>query len=180
MTIYVLDGHMPHIVEKKTSFVAKSADIIGQVIINDSASIWFGAILRGDNEPIIVGEGSNVQDGATIHTDKDIPVTIGRNCTIGHRAIIHGCIIGDNCLIGMGAVIMNKAVIGENSIVGAGALVTEGQVFPANSLIIGCPAKVKRSLTEGEIAKNTASAKLYQKNSIRYINGLEEMQKTGL
>ncbi|UXN04589.1 gamma carbonic anhydrase family protein [Bartonella sp. HY406] len=180
MTNYVLDGHKPNIIEKKTSFIANSADLIGNIIIHDSASVWFGAVLRGDNEPIILGEGSNVQDGVIIHTDKGIPVTIGRNCTIGHRAIIHGCIIGDNTLIGMGAIIMNNVKIGENSIVGAGALVTEGQVFPANSLILGAPAKLKRALTEDEIAKNTASAQLYQQNSKRFIRGLEEQQETGL
>ena len=180
MAVYVLDGHMPNIVEKRTSFIAKSADIIGHVLINDSASVWFGAVLRGDNDPITIGEGSNIQDGAIIHADAGVPATIGTNCTVGHKVILHGCTIGDNCLIGMGAIIMNKAVIGENSIVGAGALVTEGKVYPPNSLILGQPASVKRSLNDEEIASITASAKLYQENSKRFIRGLEELQKTGL
>lgn len=180
MAIYVLDGHMPNIVEKRTSFIAESADLIGHVFINDSASVWFGAVLRGDNDPITIGEGTNIQDGTIVHADDGVPTSVGKNCTIGHKVILHGCTIGDNCLIGMGAIVMNKAVIGENSIVGAGALVTEGKVFPPNSLILGQPASVKRRLSDDEVASITASAKLYQKNSKRFIRGLEELQKTGL
>lgn len=180
MAIYILDGHKPQIIEKKTSYIAPSADIIGKVVINDGASVWFGAVLRGDNEPILIGAGSNVQDHVTIHTDMGIPVTIGKNCTIGHRAIIHGCIIGDNCLIGMGAIIMNNVEIGANSIVGAGALVTEGKKFPPRSLIIGAPATAKRILDDKEVETIKASAQRYQTNAIRFLRGLEIQEETGL
>jgi len=171
MAIYSLEGHKPQI--DKTVFAAASADIIGKVTIGKGAGIWFGAVLRGDIEPIIIGEGSNVQDLSVIHTEKGAPAIIGKNCTIGHKALIHGCAIGDNCLIGMGAIIMNYAEIGAESLVGAGALVTERKKFPPRSLIIGSPASVKRSLALEEIAEIRRNVENYQKNAARYRNRLE-------
>jgi len=172
MPAYQLNGHAPQIDDRDGVFIAASADLIGKVILGPRSSVWFGAVLRGDNEPITVGEGSNIQDQTVIHTDMGVPATIGTGCTIGHRALLHGCTIGDNCLIGMGAIIMNHAQIGANSIVGAGALVTEGKQFPACSLIYGNPAVVKRSLRDDEIAAIRKSAASYQSNARRFIAGL--------
>ena len=133
---------------EKAAFVAENATLIGDVVLEEDATIWFGAVLRGDSNTIKVGKGSNIQDNCTLHCDEKSPLTVGSNVTVGHNVILHGCTIEDNCLIGMGAIIMNDAVIGENSIVGAGALITEGKVFPANSLILGSPAKVKGETDE--------------------------------
>jgi len=171
MAIYSLDGHMPQIAED--AFIAESADIIGKVVIGQGAGIWFGAVLRGDLEEIRIGVGSNVQDNAVIHTEMGAPATISENCTIGHKALIHGCKIGANSLIGMGAIIMNYAEIGEESLVGAGALVTEHKKFPPRSLIIGSPAMVKRSLTAEEIIAIRQNVSNYQKNAQRFRRGLE-------
>lgn len=133
---------------EKAAFVAENATLIGDVVLEEDATVWFGAVLRGDASSIKVGKGSNIQDNCTLHCDESSPLTVGENVTVGHNVILHGCTIENNCLIGMGAVIMNDAVIGENSIVGAGALITEGKVFPANSLILGSPAKVKGETDE--------------------------------
>lgn len=129
-------------------FVAENASIIGDVVLEEGATVWFGAVLRGDSSTIKVGKNTNIQDNCTLHCDAHSPLTVGNNVTVGHNVILHGCTVEDNCLIGMGAIIMNDAVIGENSIVGAGALITEGKVFPANSLILGAPAKVKGQVDE--------------------------------
>ena len=149
-------------------FVAENATIIGKVRLLASASVWYGCILRGDNELIEVGEGSNVQDGSVLHTDMGYPLRIGRRVTVGHKAMLHGCTIGDNSLIGIGSTILNGAVIGRNCIVGANSLVTEKQAFPDGSLIFGAPAKVRRDLTEAEITSITASATHYVENASRY------------
>ena len=132
----------------KAAFVAENATLIGDVVLEEDATVWFGAVLRGDSNTIKIGKGSNIQDNCTLHCDEQSPLCVGQNVTVGHQVILHGCTVKDNCLIGMGAIIMNDAVIGENSIVGAGALITEGKVFPPNSLILGSPAKVK-----GEVDK---------------------------
>jgi len=171
MAIYTLDGHMPQIADD--AFIAASADIIGKAVIGAGAGIWFGAVLRGDLEEIRVGAGSNVQDNAVIHTEIGAPAIISENCTIGHKALIHGCKIGANSLIGMGAIIMNYAEIGEESLVGAGALVTEHKKFPPRSLIIGSPAVVKRSLTDAEIAGICQNVRNYQQNAQRFRRSLE-------
>lgn len=178
MAIYALDGYRPQIADN--AFIAASADIIGKVAVGSHAGIWFGAVLRGDIEPITIGEGSNVQDLSVIHTEKGAPAIIGENCTIGHKALIHGCAIQDNCLIGMGAIVMNYAEIGAESLVGAGALVTEHKKFPPRSLIIGSPAVVKRSLTAEEIAGIRRNVENYQKNAARFRRHLEIMPKAAL
>ncbi len=143
------------------AYITKTAVIEGDVTVEENVSIWYGAVLRGDLAPIYVGEGSNVQENCTLHVDRNCPVKIGKGVTIGHGAIIHGCTVGDNSLIGMGAIVLNGAVIGKNCIIGAGALVTGGTQIPDNSLVIGSPGKVKREVTEAEIAANKENAEEY-------------------
>jgi carbonic anhydrase/acetyltransferase-like protein (isoleucine patch superfamily) len=151
-----------------TAYVAPGAQVIGNVVLGPDSSVWFNAVLRGDTERITVGAGSNVQDGAILHADPGFPCTIGRNVVTGHGAIVHGCQIGDDCLIGMGAILLNGARIGPGSIVGAGALVPEGKEFPANSLILGVPAKVVRELTERDREQIAAGARHYQERARMY------------
>ena len=159
MSIYQLGEHAPEI--DASSFVADSATLVGKVSLHANTSVWFGATLRGDNERITIGENSNVQEGAVMHTDMGYPLTVGKNVTIGHQAMLHGCTIGDGALIGIQAVILNGAKIGAGCLVGAGALVTEGKEFPENSLIIGSPAKAVRTLTAEDTARLLASAASY-------------------
>ncbi|MGF6968052.1 carbonic anhydrase/acetyltransferase-like protein (isoleucine patch superfamily) [Paraburkholderia sp. WC7.3g] len=159
MTIYKLGDAAPIIHE--SVFVADSANIIGNVTLEENASVWFGATLRGDNEPIAIGAGSNVQENAVLHTDPGYPLTVGSNVTIGHQAMLHGCTIKEGALIGIQAVVLNGAVIGRNCLVGAGAIVTEGKVFPDNTLILGAPAKAVRELTEADIANMQRGAASY-------------------
>ncbi len=172
MTLYALDGIAPQLPEEGACWVAPDAVLIGKIRLERNASVWFGAVLRGDNEWITVGEGSNVQDGAVLHTDPGLPLIVGRNCTIGHRAILHGCVIGDNTLIGMGASILNGARIGRNCLIGANALVTEGKVIPDNSLVMGAPAKVARELDAEAVAGLSKAAANYVRNWQRYAKGL--------
>ncbi|MBI3229927.1 MAG: gamma carbonic anhydrase family protein [Burkholderiales bacterium] len=159
MPIYQLGPHQPQIDE--SAYITDSATLIGKVTIGKQASVWFGATLRGDNEMITIGDGSNVQESAVMHTDPGCPLTVGQNVTIGHQAMLHGCSVGDGSLIGIAAVVLNNAKIGKNCLVGAGALVTEGKVFPDNSLIIGSPAKVARSLSDDEIVGLQKAAAIY-------------------
>ena len=173
MPCYALDGFSPELPEEGTYWLAPDAVLIGKVKLQPNASVWFGAVLRGDNELITVGENSNVQDGAVLHTDPGILLTIGKNCTIGHKAILHGCTIGDNSLIGMGATVLNGAVIGNNCLVGANALVTEGKVFPDNSLIVGSPAKAIRTLDADAVEGLKKSAESYVRNWQRFKRGLK-------
>ncbi|MBB4004271.1 gamma carbonic anhydrase family protein [Aurantimonas endophytica] len=177
MAIYALDGDRPELPEDGSAFVAPGAHVIGRVRLGADVGIWFGAVLRGDNEWMTIGEGSNVQDNCALHSDAGFPLTIGAGCTIGHSAIVHGCTIGDNSLIGMGATILNGARIGRNSIVGANALVTEGKEFPDNSLIVGSPAKVARTLDDGAAEKLRASAAHYVRNARRFAEGLERLDE---
>ena len=170
MPLYTLDGTTPDI--DVEAWVAPSADVIGKVRLARGGSIWFGAVLRGDNEWISVGEGSNVQDGTVCHTDIGAPLEIGPNCTIGHKAILHGCKIGEQSLVGMGAVILNHAVIGARCLIGAHALIPEGNVIPDGSLVIGAPGKVSRVLSEEEQAGLLKAAESYQRNWRRYRAGL--------
>ena len=153
-------------------WVADNAVVIGDVVLREGASVWFGAVLRGDNEPIVIGEHSNVQDGAVLHTDMGAPLTLGRDVTIGHQAMLHGCTIGDGTLIGMGATVLNGARIGKGCLIGACALITEGKEIPDGSLVMGAPGKVVRQLDETARAKLLASAAGYQANARRFRAGL--------
>ncbi|WP_209427571.1 gamma carbonic anhydrase family protein [Pararhodobacter sp. SW119] len=170
--IYALDDILPEIAED--SWVAPGANVLGRVTLATGASVWFGATLRGDNERITLGEGSNVQDGCTLHTDMGFPLTIGRDCTIGHGAILHGCTIGDESLIGMGAIVLNGARIGRNCLIGAGALVAEGKQIPEGSLVLGSPGRVVREMDAEARAKLRESALGYQANMRRFRKGLRE------
>ncbi len=173
MTCYALDGMAPEIGDEV--YVAPGAHVIGRVTLGARASVWFGAVLRGDNDPIVVGAESNVQDGAMIHADPGVPTTIGEGVTIGHHAIVHGATVGDRSLIGMGATLLNRAVIGADCIVGAHALVTEGKVFPDGSLIVGSPARLLRPLTETEVAGLRLSAATYVANARRFAGSCTPM-----
>jgi carbonic anhydrase/acetyltransferase-like protein (isoleucine patch superfamily) len=173
--IYALEGNAPHFDDLTSTWIAPTASVIGNVEIGADVGIWFGAAIRGDTELIKIGARSNIQENCVLHTDPGFPLVVGAGCTIGHKALLHGCTIGDNSLIGMGAIILNGAVIGENSLVGAGALVTERKVFPAGSLIIGAPAKVARALTEAEIASIAHSSSHYVENQKRFAKGLNQV-----
>jgi carbonic anhydrase/acetyltransferase-like protein (isoleucine patch superfamily) len=172
MEILALDGAAPTLPASGDWFVAPGARLIGRVVLGEGASVWFNAVLRGDNEVIEVGEGSNVQDGCVLHTDPGRPLTIGRDVTVGHNAILHGCTIGDGSLIGMGAVVLNGARIGRGCLIGANALVTEDKEIPDFSLVMGQPGKVVRTLDEAAVAKLLVSAERYRWNARRYRAGL--------
>ncbi len=172
MPIYALDGIEPEFDDRTTNWIAPDATLIGRVRLGENAGIWFGAVLRGDNEPITIGAGSNVQEHSVMHTDIGFPLTVGQGCTIGHRAMLHGCTIGDNSLVGMGAIVLNGARIGANCLVGAGALVTEGKSFPDNSLIVGSPAKAVRDLDDKAVELLKWSAVHYVENGRRFMKGL--------
>jgi len=171
--IYELDGQKPQMPADGRYWVAPSAAVIGRVRLNRDSSVWFGAVLRGDNEWIEIGERSQVQDNATLHTDMGFPLTIGMDCVIGHNVILHGCTIGDRALIGMGAIVLNGARIGAGCLVGAGALVTEGKVFPEKSLIVGAPARAIRTLDDAAAAAIAAGADFYVRNYKRYASGMK-------
>jgi carbonic anhydrase/acetyltransferase-like protein (isoleucine patch superfamily) len=173
MPVYSLDGVHPELPPDGQYWLAPTAIVIGKVRLGANVGLWFGAVARGDGEPIIIGRDSNLQEQVVVHTDPGCPVVIGEGCTIGHGAIIHGCTLGDNVLVGMGATILNRARIGDNSLVGAGALVTEGKEFPAGSMIMGVPAKVVRPLSDDEIARNRKSAAHYVANWQRFAAGLK-------
>ncbi|MES3016109.1 MAG: gamma carbonic anhydrase family protein [Pseudomonadota bacterium] len=173
MALYQLDDHSPQLAEG--AWVADSAQVIGHVELAEDASIWFGAILRGDTELLKIGKGSNVQDGSVLHADVGFPVTLGENVTVGHQVMLHGCTVGDGSLIGIQAVVLNGAKIGKHCLVGAGALVTEGKEFPDGSMIIGSPAKVVRQLTAEQIAGLQRSAEHYVANAKRFKAGLKKL-----
>ena len=158
------------------AWVAPSADLIGDVRLGANASVWFGAVIRADNTPILIGEDSNIQDGAVGHSDPGAPLTIGARVTVGHQAILHGCTIGDGALIGMGARVLNHALIGAGCLVGAGALVTEGKCFEPGMLIVGSPAKAVRPLSEGEQAALLVSAEHYARKAADYAANLRELR----
>ena len=174
MTLYSLEGQAPEI--DADTWVATGAHVIGRVRLEAGASVWFGATLRGDNEWITVGAGSNIQENSVLHTDMGHPLTIGAGCTIGHKAMLHGCKIGANTLIGMGATVLNGAVIGDNCLIGAGALITEGKVIPDGSLVMGAPGKVVRQMDEAGVEGLRRSALGYQANMRRFCAGLEVLQ----
>ena len=169
MAVYRIDNDTPRIAP--TAWVADSAQVMGRVELHDDANIWFAAVLRGDNEPIVIGDGSNVQELSVLHTDPGAPLTIGKNVTVGHQVMLHGCTIGDGSLIGIQSVVLNGARIGRHCLVGAGSLVTEGKAFPDGSLIVGRPAKVVRALTEEEIGEIEKIAAHYVENARRFAAG---------
>lgn len=173
MTLYALDGIEPQIAED--TWIAPDANLIGRIVVEEAASVWFCATLRGDNETITVGAGSNIQENCVLHTDMGYPLTIGKGCTIGHKVMLHGCIIGDNSLIGMGATILNGAKIGKNCLIGAGALITEGKEIPDGSLVMGVPGKVVRDLDDAAIEGLRKSALGYQANMRRFRDGLKAL-----
>lgn len=172
MPFYSLDGVLPQTDDPEKLWIAPDARVIGRVRLGVDVGIWFGAVLRGDNEIISIGARSNVQEHTVMHTDPGYPLHVGEGCTIGHRAVLHGCTIGDNSLVGMGAIILNGARIGRNCLVGAGALVTEGKVFEDNSLIVGSPAKAIRLLDEASAQRLKASADHYVENARLFRAGL--------
>lgn len=176
MPIYAIDDQTPEFEDEASGWVAPDATVIGNVHIGRDVGIWFGVAIRGDNERISIGARSNVQEHVVMHTDAGFPLTIGEGCTIGHRAILHGCSIGDNSLVGMGAIVLNGARIGRNCLVGAGALVTEGKVFEDNSLIVGVPAKAIRVLDERAATDLAGSADHYVDNARRFRGGLRKLR----
>ena len=173
MAVYQLDAHIPQIAP--TAWVADSAQVMGAVTLHADASVWFGATVRGDTEHIDIGEGSNIQDGSVLHADHGMPLTIGKHVTVGHMVMLHGCTIGDESLIGIGAVVLNGAKIGRNCLVGAGSLVTEGKEFPDGSMIMGTPAKVVRQLSPEQIEGLRQSARHYVENARRFKAGLKKI-----
>ncbi len=170
MTCYQLGQFAPQIHE--SAFIAAEATLIGQVELQAQTSVWPGAVIRGDNEPIVIGKGSNIQEGAVLHTDPGCPLNLGQGVTVGHQAMLHGCTVGDGSLIGIQAVVMNNAVIGKDCLVGAGAIVTEGKVFADRSLVLGAPAKVVRTLSDDEVANLRRNAQSYVTRAAQYKSDL--------
>jgi len=175
MAIYELDGQAPELPNDGNYYIADNASVVGRVRLSPAVTIWFGAVLRGDNDLIEIGEGSNIQDNVTCHVDPGFPLRIGKNCTIGHNAIVHGCTIEDGALIGMGSIVMNGARVGRGSVVGAGAIITEGKEFPEYSLIIGAPARVVRTLDPAQVEKMGGAARSYIAKGPHYKKGLKKI-----
>lgn len=173
MPIYAIDGLSPTVAAN--SWVAPSADVIGDVRLGEKVGIWFGAVIRADNTPIVLGDRTNIQEGAMLHSDPGIPLTVGADCTVGHHAILHGCTLGDRVLVGMGAIVLNNAVIGEDCLIGAGALVTEGKAFPPGSLIIGSPARAVKELPAEMVEGIRQSAAGYAERQQRFAAGLRRV-----
>lgn len=173
MPIYELDGQAPSLPGPGRFWVAPDAHVIGRVALADEASVWFGAVLRGDNEPIAIGARSNVQEGAMLHADPGFPCMVGDDVTVGHHAILHGCTVGDGALVGMGSTVLNGARIGAGCLVGANALITEGKEFPENSLVVGAPAKAVRTLDAAAVERLRESARHYVANWRRFAAGLK-------
>jgi carbonic anhydrase/acetyltransferase-like protein (isoleucine patch superfamily) len=173
MAIYQLEEHSPQLADG--AWVADSADVMGRVTLGQRASVWYHSVLRADNAEILIGNDTNIQDGSVLHCDPGKPLHIGDGVTVGHQVMLHGCTVGDNCLIGIGAVVLNDAVIGKNSLVGAGSLVTEGKVFPEGSMILGSPAKVVRQLTPEQIAGLKRMAETYVEKAEMHRRGLKKI-----
>ncbi|MFZ9551746.1 MAG: gamma carbonic anhydrase family protein [Hylemonella sp.] len=173
MAVYQIGDLIPQIHD--SAGVAPSAQVMGRVVLEQDSSVWFGAVLRGDNDPIRIGKGSNVQDGSVLHSDLGQPMTVGEYVTVGHQAMLHGCTIGDGCLIGIQAVILNGARIGRNCLVGAGALITEGKEFPDGSMILGSPAKAVKQLSEQQMANMRRIAQHYVDNAERFRKTLKKI-----
>jgi carbonic anhydrase/acetyltransferase-like protein (isoleucine patch superfamily) len=175
MAIYELDGQAPEFPADGLYWVAETAIVVGKVRLHSDVSIWYGSVMRGDNEWIDIGAGSQIQDNATLHTDPGFPLSVGKSCVIGHNVILHGCSIGDNTLIGMGTTILNGAKIGSNCLVGANALITEGKEFPDNSVILGAPAKAVRDVDDKAKAMIARGAHVYVKRWKQYAAGLKRI-----
>ena len=175
-TIYEIGAMRPTLPNNGDFWIAPNSFVIGNVILKEGTSVWFGTTIRGDNEIVTINNGTNIQENTILHTDLGFPIEIGTNCTIGHKAMLHGCVIEDNSLVGMGSTILNGARIAKNCLVGACSLVTEGKTFPENSLIMGSPAKVVRQLTEKEIEGITKSAKWYQENMRRFKSNIKAIK----
>lgn len=175
MGVYALDSREP--VLGKGSWVADNATVLGNVVLGANVSIWYGAVLRGDNDPITIGDNSNVQDGSVLHTDDGVPLTIGANVTIGHMAMLHGCRVGDGSLIGINAIVLNGATIGRNCLIGANALIPEGREIPDGSLVVGSPGRIIRQLTEEEIADQVANAGTYVRHLTEHREGLRRIDR---
>ena len=172
MALFDLGDRRPQLPPEGECWIAPNAVVVGRVELRRNSSVWFGAVIRGDNDPITVGEGANIQDHSVLHTDEGVPLMIGAGVTVGHRAMLHGCTVGDNSLIGIGAVVLNRAVIGRDCLIGAGSLVTEGKVIPDRSLVMGAPGRVVRELSEQEVQMLQASALHYVENWKRYARDL--------
>ena len=175
MSVYNLGDVAPELPGPDEYWIAPNAAVMGRVILKKNASVWFGATIRGDNDPIIIGENSNVQDGSVLHTDTGSPLTIGANVTVGHMVMLHGCSIGDNSLVGIGSIILNGAKIGRNCLIGANVLITEGKEIPDNSLVMGAPGKVVREVSEGQARMLAGGALHYVANWKRYARGMNKI-----
>lgn len=179
MTAYALGAARPSFPDSGACWVAPNATLIGHCILHENASVWFGAVLRGDNEPITLGENTNVQDGAVLHTDPGAPLTLGRNVTVGHLAMLHGCTVGDNSLIGIGAVVLNRVVIGRNCLIGAKAFIPEGKIIPDNSVVMGAPGQIVKTVTDAQAQMLQASALHYVDNWKRYKADMTPLHTDG-
>ncbi|MEN3109940.1 gamma carbonic anhydrase family protein [Uliginosibacterium paludis] len=173
MAVYSLDEYVPELGNK--AWVADSAQVVGNVVLASEVSVWFNAVLRGDNEPIVVGARTNIQDGAVLHTDEGVPLTIGEDVSVGHMAMLHGCTVGDGSLIGMHATILNRAVIGKHCLIGAKTLIPEGKVIPDRSLVVGTPGRIIRELSDEEVERLKAGAAHYVENAERFRAGLKKV-----
>jgi len=173
MPVYAIAAKQPAIAA--SAWIAPNATIIGDVRLGENTGIWWNAVLRGDNDPITIGANTNIQDGSVLHTDKGVPLTLGRDITVGHLVMLHGCSVGDGALIGIKSVILNHAVIGDNCLIGANTLIPEGKVIPARSLVMGSPGKVVRELTDEEVARLLAAAARYVDNAARYRRQLQQL-----
>jgi carbonic anhydrase/acetyltransferase-like protein (isoleucine patch superfamily) len=173
MAVFALDEHVPEL--GRDAWIAASAQVVGKVVLGAQVSVWFNAVLRGDNEPITVGARTNIQDGAVLHNDEGVPLTIGEDVSVGHMAMLHGCTVGDGSLIGMHATILNRAVIGKHCLIGAKTLIPEGKVIPDRSLVVGTPGRIIRELTDEEVARLAAGAAHYVENAERFRKGLRQV-----
>lgn len=173
MAVFALDDRVPVVGER--TWVAENATVVGAVTIGSDCSIWFGAVLRGDNDPITIGNGTNVQDGAILHTDEGIPLTVADHVSIGHQAMLHGCTVGEGSLIGINAVVLNRAVIGKNCLIGANTLIPEGKVIPDRSLVVGTPGRIIRELTDEEIARNLRNSRHYVEAGALYSHAMKRI-----
>lgn len=175
MPIYALGEKTPQLPKEGSYWIAPGAQVMGNVIVAEDVSIWFNAVLRGDNEPITLGRGSNVQDGCVFHTDPGFPLTVGENVTVGHMALLHGCTIGDGTLVGMGAMVMNGAKVGRDCLIGANAMITEGKEIPDRSMVLGSPGKIMRTLDDAAIAGVGMAAKSYLIRHKQFMTDLKEL-----